>query len=96
MLGRRRVRGAAGGGQPQAQDAARRDAEPVVGRLAVDQEPGLPRRGIRGRGAVAAPFLADDEQQPDARLAGRTQPLGGGNLRDERTSARTALETWIR
>ena len=34
--------------------------------------------------ALAAPLLADDEQQTDARLAGRAEPLGRGNLRDER------------
>ena len=43
------------------------------------------RSGMRvGRDrAVAAALLADDEQQPDAPLAGRPQPLGRRDLRRE-------------
>ena len=67
-----------------AQDAARRQAEAVVGRLAVDQKPapvGAPAFGDSR--AVAAALLADDEQQADARLAVAPQPLGGRDLRGE-------------
>ena len=83
--------------QPHAIDAARRDAEPVVRRLAVDQEAAI-RGGERVRGlrAVAAPLLADDEQQADARLAGRAQPLGGGDLRDQRALASQAPRPYRR
>ena len=79
-----RVRRAARRAQPRAIDAARRGGEPVVGRLAVDQEARSGRDDVRGRRAVAAPLLADDEQQADARLAGGAQPLGRRDLRDER------------
>ena len=70
-LGKRRVRRAPVGVQPHAQEAARRRAETVVGRLAVDQKANAVRRLLVGdAGAVAAPLLADDEQQRDSRLAG--------------------------
>ena len=68
--------------QPHAQDAARRDAQAVVGGLAVDQEPHARRRQLVGHArAVAAALLADHEQQADARLAALPQPLGRGHLR---------------
>ncbi len=58
------------GAQPHAQHAARRGAEAVVGRLAVDQEAHAGGRLLVGHPrAVAAALLADHEQQPDARLA---------------------------
>ena len=47
QLGKRRVRGAARRDQPHAQDAAGGDAEPVVGRLAVDQVAHARRRALR-------------------------------------------------
>ena len=49
VLGRRGMRGAAGGAQPHAQVAARRDRQPAVGRLAVDQELRADRVGVGRR-----------------------------------------------
>ena len=58
--------------------------EPVVGRLAVDQESTAGcRRVVRHARAVAAALFADDEHEPHARFAGRAQPLDGGNLRGQ-------------
>ena len=75
QLGKRRMRGAAGRAQLDAQDPARRGAEAIVGRLAVDQKPAQ-AAGVRAVGdlrAVAAALFADDKQQADARL---TLPRG--------------------
>ena len=49
---------------------------------------------VRRHRAVAAPLLADDEQQPDAPLAGSPQPLGRRDLRrqDPLRIARAAAE----
>ena len=83
-LRKRRVRRAPARAQLEAQDAARREAEPVVGRLAVDQEPAAAgRRLVRRARAVAAALLADDEQQADARFAVAPQPIGRRHLRRE-------------
>ena len=51
--------------QLEPEDPARREAEAVVGRLAVDQEPAsrAARRVVRDLRAVAAALFADDEQQ---------------------------------
>ena len=82
QLGERRVRGAPRGHEPHAQHAARGQAEAVVGRLAVDQEPHAGRRQLVGHlGAVAAALLAHHVEQADAPLARQPQPLGGRHLR---------------
>jgi hypothetical protein len=81
QLGKRGVRGTAVGLQPDAQRAARRRAEPVVGRLAVHEEAHARGRLPVGRaGAVAAAFLAHHEQQPEPSFAGGAQTFGGRNL----------------
>ena len=84
-LGKRRVRGAAAGAQPEPEDAARREAETVVGRLAVDQKPraAIAAAVVRHARAVAAALLADDEHQADARFAVAPQLLGRRDLRRE-------------
>ena len=74
-LGKRRVRGAAGRAKLQSKNAARGESQPVVGRLAVNQEPGSVRRLVRDLRAVAAALFADHEQQADTRLA---RPAAGG------------------
>ena len=79
-------------GEPHAEAAARRRAQPQIRRLAVDQESRFRGDAIGGLRAVAAAFLAADKHQADARLAFRAQPLGGGDLRGENAFriARTA------
>ena len=83
QLGKRRVRRAPARHQPEPQGAARRQRQPVVGRLAVDEEPRTRRREVRRARAVAAALLADDEQQADALLAGAPQAVDGRDLRRE-------------
>ena len=75
--------GTPGGPQPDAQVAPCRQRQAAVGRLAVDQEPRPDRGRVGDVGAVAAALLAHDEQQADADLAVRAQPLGGRHLRRE-------------
>src|SRR6185436_6304798 len=67
--------------EPQAQDAARRQTKPAVGRFAVDEIAGTARSEIRGFRSVAAAFFANHEQQPDARLAAAAELFGGRDLR---------------
>ena len=57
--------------------------QPIVGRLSVDEKPAPSRGLVRASRAVAAPLFADDEQEPDARLAFQPQPIGGGDLRGQ-------------
>jgi hypothetical protein len=62
------VRRAPARAQLEPEDAARREAEAVVGRFAVDQKPraGAAGRMVRGARAIAAALFADDEHQADA------------------------------
>ena len=70
--------------QLEPQDAARGEPEPVVGRLAVDEEPAIRAAAWFARArAVAAALFADHEQQADARLARPPQPIGGRDLRGQ-------------
>ena len=82
---KRRVRGAAGGLQHHALDAARGQAEPSIGRFAVDQVSAAAGTRVEGRalGAFASPLLADNEQHADARLALVPQDVGRGDLRGQ-------------
>ena len=77
------MRGAPAGAQPEAQDAARRETQPVVRRLAVDQKPAAATRLVGRARAVAAALLADDEHEPDARFALAPEAIGGRHLRRE-------------
>src|SRR4029077_6739812 len=67
------------------ENAPRREAEPIVGRLAVDEIAALDlrRRLVRGARAVAAALLADDEHEADARFAVAAQTPGRRDLRRE-------------
>jgi hypothetical protein len=78
------MRGPARRRQPRAIRAARAARQPVVRRLAVDQKPRSGRNRVRRLRTFAAALFADDEQQPDTRLAVFAQPLCGRNLRDDR------------
>ena len=79
--------------QTHAQDAARGGTQPVVGRLAVDQEPDAFGSALVGHtGAVTATFLTDNEQQAETGFASsaatvRRQPPA----RQECPSRRTRL-----
>ena len=75
--------GAAAGAQLEPENAARRQAQAVVGRLAVDQKSHAIGAGrlVRRSRAVAPALLADDEHQADARLAVTAQLLGRRDLR---------------
>ena len=76
------MRRAPAGAQLEAQDAARGEAEPVVGRLAVDQKPAAAgAASFAAARAVAAALLADDEHQADARFAVAPQAIGRRDLR---------------
>ena len=55
----------------------------AVGRLAVDEEPRSRRHCVRERRAVAPALFSNDEQQPDAPITVRAEPLGGSHLRGE-------------
>ena len=57
------------GVQPHAQNAARRRAEPVVRRLAVDEEPYASwRELVGGLRPIAATFLAGKKEQRQPRF----------------------------
>ena len=60
------MRGTTARAQLEPENAARRQAEAVVGRLAVDQEAAAGRDVVRDARAVAAAFFADDEDESDA------------------------------
>src|SRR5262245_20610606 len=78
------MRRASLGMEPHAKQATCRDAQAVVRRLAVDEKTNALRCLVVGHArAIAAALFADDEQQRDARLASRSQPLGGRYLRSE-------------
>ena len=81
-LGKRRMRRAPRGAQLQPQDAARREPQPIVGRLAVDEIAALllGRRSVGDARAVAAPLLADDEDEGDARFPVAPQTSGRRDL----------------
>ena len=66
--------------QPDAQHAARRHAQQIVGRLAVDKVAGPGGQQVRRTRAVAAALLADHEQQPDLAAPGPPQPVGRHDL----------------
>src|SRR5919106_1651485 len=77
------MRGAAGGAKLHPQDAARGQTQPIVCRLAIDQKLAPVSNRICSPSAVAAPLLADDEKQADARFAVTPQPVGSSDLRGE-------------
>jgi len=100
------MRGAAAGLEPQSQNAAGCAAQAVVGRLAVDQEPRSTGAFVGDHGAIAAAFLAYDEQHSDAALARCAQPFRRRDLRrqdplgvaraaaEQRGAAKVAREEW--
>ena len=70
--------------QPNAQDTSGGRTETVVRRFAVDQvSDAFWRAAIGSTRTIAAALLAHDEQEPDARLAARAQPLCRDDLRRE-------------
>src|SRR3982074_2914920 len=75
------MRGAPGGAELEPQDAARREPEPAVGRLAVDKKPASVRGLVRHPRAVAASLLAAQKQQPAARLPCAAKRVGRRDLR---------------
>ncbi len=77
------MRGASFGHEPDTQHAARGGAEPIVGRLAVDEKLAARRKRVGGAGAVAAALLARHEEQADGRAAGSAQSLRRGHLRGQ-------------
>src|SRR6478672_13587886 len=86
------MRGAAGGLQQDALDAAGGEAKAAVGRLSVDQVLATARLDVRALRPFAAPLLAHHEEQADPRLAPVPQDLRGRYLRgqDALRIARTA------
>src|SRR5205814_10051348 len=68
------------GSQPEPEHAARAGSQPIVRRLAIDQEPGAAWHSVRDRRAIAASLFTHDEQESDATLAARPQPFGCGDL----------------
>src|SRR5688572_13075686 len=78
------MRGTARCAQAHAEDATGGGAKTVVRRLAVEQVAQAWRRLlVRHARTVAPPLLTDDEQQREARLAGRADALRGGHLRGQ-------------
>src|SRR5262245_36880095 len=77
-----RMGGAATRSQLDAQHATRRDAQPVVRWLAVDQKPDAFRRVVvRDARAVAATLLPRDEEHRNPRLPSGAKPFDGPHLR---------------
>ena len=77
------MRGAAGGLQQDALDAAGGEAKAAISRLSVDQVPAAARLDVGALRPFAATLLADHEEQTDPRLAPVPQDLRSRYLRGQ-------------